>query len=307
MEGAFLHDWFDAAPLLLLAVGAAVLMVVALSVGMALRNWSDRRPRTHDQASGEGMEGVFVSAVLGMLALLMGFTFSIALNRFEDRRALVLQEANSVGTTFLRTQLLDEPHRTRISGLLVAYTDNRIALGEAAPDRRPPLRAANDRLINDLWAATSAASASLQDRGLTTPFLTSMNELIDLEAARRVARGVKVPTEVFMILFVYLVVTAGIMGFVSIGRRERIAVTAMFFLLTLSLLMILDVDRPTSGWIREDQGPMKQLKGSLRAQTPALMDHFIIEDAQAAGTPVARGDGSRVDRAAPSRTQGLTR
>jgi hypothetical protein len=294
---------FNSAPLPLLGAFAVVMMLCSLYAGIGLRKWRDRRVPAHERAGGDGMEGVFVSAVLGLMALLMGFTFSIALNRFDTRRSLVLEEANAIGTTYLRTQLLGEPHRTRMSRLLVAYTDNRVALATASRNTFRPLRAQNDRLINELWAATSAASANIRDLGLTTAYLSSMNEMIDLEAARRVARNVQVPVEVFAILFVYLLVTAAMLGYVSASRRDRVSVAVMFVLLILCLVLIMDVDRPTSGGIQEDQTPMVQLQASLRTQTPAVMDHYLMEDSRAARA----GGASPIARAAPTRPQGLTR
>ena len=79
----------------------------------------------------KGQESYVVSAVLGLLALLLAFTFSLATDRFEARRVLVLEESNAIGTAFLRTQLLGEPHRARLSQLLIEYTDNRIVLAKA--------------------------------------------------------------------------------------------------------------------------------------------------------------------------------
>ena len=110
------------------------------------------------QISG-GQEGYVVSAVLGLLAFLLGFAFSLATDRFETRRHLVLEESNAIGTAFLRAQLLGEPHRARLSDLLVRYTENKIALARAQPDQQPPLLAIDDKLITEIWAATAACSA----------------------------------------------------------------------------------------------------------------------------------------------------
>ena len=95
---------------------------------------SDRRRKaTGSGLATDNQEGYIVSGVLGLLALMLGFTLAMAVDRFDTRRVLVLQDANAIGTTYLRAQLLDEPHRSRISRLLVDYTDNRIAAcnGEA--------------------------------------------------------------------------------------------------------------------------------------------------------------------------------
>lgn len=151
LDWGFFDDWLNATPILGVAACAPVAMLAAAVVGSRLRTWHDKR-RTKDEPDGKGdHEGYLVSAVLGLLALLMGFTYALAVDRYETRRALVLEEANAIGTTYLRAQLLEEPHRARIGALLVAYTDNRIALATAAQRDVPALLAQNDRLLTDLW------------------------------------------------------------------------------------------------------------------------------------------------------------
>jgi hypothetical protein len=123
-------DWLNNGPLLM--IGAVLLGAMCLAAGAGVLLQPLGRPRKDDE-SGSGQEGYIVSAVLGLLALLLGFTFSMAADRFDARRLLVLDEANAIGTAYLRAQLLPEPHRTRTSELLVRYTDNRIALAKAKP------------------------------------------------------------------------------------------------------------------------------------------------------------------------------
>ncbi len=279
-----LNDWLNNSPLLFLGGGTLILMTLAVAGGVALRARSDRRDPSGSRGGEGGLEGYVVSAVLGLLALLMGFTFSLAVDRFEIRRALVLEEANAIGTTYLRAQLLQEPHRARISQLLVNYTDNRIALAKAPTDQIPPLLAANDKMLTELWAATASAFVTIKGLDFSSTFVDSVNSVIDLDAARKTARMARVPAEVFFVLFVYLVVTAGVLGYVFVGSRGRGAAAFMLALLTLSLLLILDIDRPNKGGVREAQTPMIQLRASFKAQPPTVFDHYLIEDAKA-GVP----------------------
>lgn len=126
-----LSNWISTAPVISVAAFVLVLMAAAASVGAALKTSHEKRQVATGEASGEGQEAYIVSAVLGLLALLMGFTFSLAVDRYETRRALVLEEANAIGTAWLRAQLLEAPHRDRIGGILIAYADNRLALSKA--------------------------------------------------------------------------------------------------------------------------------------------------------------------------------
>lgn len=253
-----------------LALFAAMCAAAALGVGLkALRN----RRRDEGETDG-GQEGYIVSAVLGLLALLMGFTFSLAVDRFDARRLLVLQEANAIGTTYLRAQLLTEPHRARMTGLLRRYVDNRILLAKAKPDQIAPYLALNDALIVDMWAATSAAFDTIKGRDFSSAYLNSVNEMIDLDTSRKAARLARVPAEVFAVLFIYLITTAGVLGYVLRGVRGRLAAGFLMVLLTLSLSLVVDINRPTLGLIVESQGPMEMTQRFLHANPPASFDRW---------------------------------
>ncbi len=277
MDWRGFDEWLGHANLLLIALVLFAAMCLAAAAGALLRG---RRPPSvkgdSGPASDDGQEGYIVSAVLGLLALLMGFTFSIAVDRFDARRHLVLDEANAIGTAYLRAQLLGEPHRARMSNLLVQYTDNRLVLANAAPasqTQRDAL-ARDDALLTEIWAGTAAAFDSIKGLPFSAAYADSMNALIDLNESRRVARAARVPIEVFVVLVIYLVTTAGVMGFVLKGARGRLAAGFLLMLLTLSLVLIIDVNRPVLGGITESQLPMEDLKRSLTAQPPPVFDKY---------------------------------
>lgn len=264
------QQWLSAAPLPLIAVALFLGMMLAAGIGAGLRLWREWR---HEEKE-EGQEGYIVSAVLGLLALLMGFTFSLAVDRFEARRVLVLEEANAIGTTYLRAQLLSEPHRARMSDILIRYTENRILLAKADPRDRAPLMRTNNQLVTDMWTATSAAFPSIQGLDFSSAYLDSVNHVIDLDASRKTARMARVPAGVFLVLFVYLFTTAAVLGYVLQGVRGRMAASFLLGLLTLSLLLILDIDRPLGGGVGESQGPMEALRDTLRSQPASVFDRW---------------------------------
>jgi hypothetical protein len=110
-----------------------------------------------------------------------------------------------------------------------------------------------------------------------------MNNLIDLDSARKAARLARVPSEVFFILFVYIIAAAGVLGYVLVTSRARAAASVLFLLFVLSLLLIVDIDRPTTGGINESQGPMQVLRASLAEQPPAIFDR--LKDASRSAEP----------------------
>ena len=270
-----LFDWFAQLPTPLLAGMLLAASLAAAYAGHQLRIRGDRNRQGGGAGfASDGQEGYVVSGVLGLLALMLGFTLAMAVERFDQRRILVLNEANAIGTTYLRAQLIEEPHRSRLSQLLVDYTDNRIVLATAPRDQVPRLLVKNDQLLTDLWAATSAAFDTVKGLDFSSSFLETMNNLIDLDAARKAARLAQVPTEVIVVLWIYIVVTGGVLGYVLTGRRGQMAGAFLITLLTVSLGVIIDLERPTAGGILESQAPMELLLKSLKSQPPEVFDRW---------------------------------
>lgn len=261
-------SWLLTAPIWLVAVVIYGGMILAALAGwkMRLRHAEDLSPRSKSE------EGYVVSSVMGLLALLVGFTFALAIDRYDTRRKLVLEESNAIGTTYLRTQLLEDPHRTRISGLLISYAENRIDLARSRTDeaRRQDLQTSN-RIVGQLWAATVAAFPTIRDQPLSSAYIGSMNEVIDLDAARQQSRRSHVPLEVFIMLVAYQLIAAGVLGYVLAGRRGRATASLLLILFGGSLILIIDLDRPNSGGIIEDQRPMELLLQTMKARS---LDNF---------------------------------
>lgn len=269
-----LAEWLAGLSVLGVALAVLASMLLASLAGYAIRRWEIRRARRRDEEVEHSQESYVVGSMLGLLALLLAFSFSMALDRYEQRRELVVQEANAIGTSYLRAQLLDEPHRSRLSQLLVRYTDNRIELATASREELAPLLAENDRLLTDLWTGVVAARDNALAGGISTPLLMTFNEVIDLDTERKVARQVRVPAPVLLLLYGFLLLTALVLGYVLEDRRGRIGAAALFVLMSLYVSIIADLSRPAAGSILESQEPMLMLQASLKAQPPIVFDRF---------------------------------
>ena len=273
MQGGWLTDWFSSLSLAGLVLAVFVAMLLAALAGYSSRGlqrwWSKGREKVE-----RSQEGYLIGGMLGLLALLLAFSFSMAVQRYDDRRQLVVQEANAIGTAYLRAQLLDEPHRARLSKLLVDYTDNRIALATAKPDSIQTRITENDSLLTDIWAAVTAARNSAHAHGISTPLLIAFNQVIDLDTERKVARQVRVPQPIMLLLLGFLVMTAAVLGLVLDGIRDWTVGFVLFVLLSLYVSIIVDLNRPTSGNITESQEPMLMLRQSLKAQPVGTFDRF---------------------------------
>ncbi len=272
-------NWFVTAPIWIIALVIFGGMFAASVLGSWLRKRHDRRKGdaeiTPDERSSQ--QAFVVSSVMGLLALLIGFTFAMAVDRFDARRHHVLEEANAIGTTYLRSQLLEEPHRARLSKLLVDYTDLRIALATAKPGPGvKPLAEQSDRQIADLWTATVAAFPSMRPYDFSSSYLDTMNVMIDMDATRQASRAAHVPSEVFLVLLLYQFIAAGVISYTLVGRRGQQTEMLLFLLFGIALLLVIDIDRPTTGGITESQRPMLQLQAFMKAQPPASFDRFNV-------------------------------
>jgi hypothetical protein len=227
--------------------------------------------RLGDRTAGRGGSNVTTleSAVLGLLALMIGFTFAMSLTRFETRRDAVLNEANAIGTTALRARLLPEPHRGEVLKLLRDYVEVRLditrRMGVSRSDIIATVEQAN-RLQEALWQHAMAMAA--KDPGMvpTGLFIQSLNETIDDQAKRVAVLQNRVPNAVMLALFAVAIIAGAFAGYASglDERRSRIPVYVMGPLVAGVILLIMDLDRPGSGFIDISQQPMIDTAASIR-------------------------------------------
>jgi len=251
----------------LIGIGVLALLVGSLLLGNAVHRRRHKGDEPHGESSSQ--EGNILAGAMGLLALLLGFTFAMAIDRYDDRRSLVVVEANAIGTTYLRAQLLDEPHRARLSELLKTYSETRIALATSHDrNERQRLMAKSDGYQHQLWAETVAAIQPIRDVEIASTFVTAMNETIDAGAARVAARRAHVPSQVMLALLLYMAVAAFMLGYVMSNSRRRGISLLELGLITLAYMLIIDIDQPTAGAIREPQEPMVDLLAMMKASPP---------------------------------------
>jgi hypothetical protein len=240
-------------------------MIAALLIGACELGYRVARRRSGAEKADEGH---VLSAMLALLGLLVGFTFSISVSRHELRRTLVVDEANAIGTEYLRSQLLPAPYRTRLADMLRRYTDARLALAAAGEDAAGIARAnaVADSLQQEMWATTVEVEPLVQPPALSSLIAGGMNAVIDVAASRRAALEARLPTIAFISLILYSAVAAIMLGFVSgSGRhRSRFGAIVLLLLLSLSLGLILDLDRPGRGGINVSHQPLIYLRASMR-------------------------------------------
>jgi uncharacterized membrane protein YidH (DUF202 family) len=209
------------------------------------------------------------AAVLGLLALMIGFTFAMALSRYEARRDAVLNEANAIGTTALRARLLREPHRAEVLKLLREYVQLRLDITQR-PTPQADLVAAIDRsnaLQEALWQQAEAVSMKDNSMVPTGLFIQTLNEMIDNQGKRLAALRNRVPNVVPLVLFGIAAVASAFAGYASgsDAKRYRLPVYTTGVVVVAVIMLILDLDRPSAGFIEISQQPMIDTAASIAA------------------------------------------
>lgn len=252
----------DIFPLWLLVLLSIAGLFIALEAGYRAGQW--RHAHWIDEK--EQSVSAMVASILGLVALLLGFSFSLASSRFEARREVVLREANAIGTAYLRAKLLPKPHGERIQKLLSQYIDAR--LRGVDPKQLTSAIAESEKIHGQLWNETSLAAAEAPQSILVGVFIQSLNEVIDLHAERTmIALRSRIPLTIWLSL-----ATLATLGVASIGYQAGIAATkrspamigiVLSFIIVLGLIM--DLDRGREGFIQVGQQAMVDLRQSVDA------------------------------------------
>lgn len=245
-------------------LGAILGLLLALEIGARL---AQRRkpPLTAERRSDLN---VILSALLAVLGFLVAFSFSIAESRFAARKALVYEEANAIGTTYLRADFLPEGARERSRQLLRAYVDLRLS---AEVETLDDVVVGSEEVHDQLWAIAAEVANQRPDSEAIALYVSSLNQTIDLHEERlSVAIRHRLPTVFLVLLGVSALLSMGLLGFTT-GERDRRSVAGPVILILVlgSLLMsVRELDRPDSRIFRVGQGAMQDLQRAVRPRGP---------------------------------------
>lgn len=251
-------------PTPIIAAALLSLMLFAMWIGFRLgwRRQSAETEETRTQTT--AVQG----SLLGLLALLLGFTFSLALSRHDARSSAVVSEANTIGTAWLRLDFLEGVDKTRAKAELLKYTRLRVEAGEVSADQyrqRALYTAQAEETFAEIWAI--AAENARNPGGPAAVSLTNaLNDMIDALSSRNAALDRHVPEIVLLMLFVTFVLSGAMLGFTSgmNGSRPATPVYLMLTLIVLLVFLIVDLDRPRRGIIEVDRSAMSDLLASFK-------------------------------------------
>jgi hypothetical protein len=224
-----------------------------------------RRLRAHAETLREPF-GVVQAALLGLVALILAFGLTMAVGRYDQRRAAVVEDANAIGTTYLRAQTLREPMRTESLDLLTRYTDTSIALSNAVPGTAASRAAVAEgsELHRELWGlAGDALEGSPQDSAPRL-YVETLNEMIDMQTVRVAGLNNRVPFAVLMIEVFGAAIGLGLLAmYLAILSRGVAAVVLAAVFVSVLLLITFDLDRPTRGVVTIPDAPLVALRASM--------------------------------------------
>jgi len=214
------------------------------------------------------------ASTLGILGLLLAFTFSLALQRFDTRSDAMVDEANAIGTAYLRAQMLPQPYRDEARALLRDYVDVRIktdGISAVVGDEREALTAQAGALQNAIWDAARRAAEANPSPVPAGMFVQATNELIDSFGRRGAAIDRHVPEVVLFLLLGTFLITSVIVGYSAgvVRRRPPLVSFAMVGLIVVLVFVILDLDRPRRGLITVSEKNFRDLQASMKADVAA--------------------------------------
>ncbi|RKH48217.1 DUF4239 domain-containing protein [Corallococcus sp. AB049A] len=247
----------DAIPVWLLALMVMGLLFLSLESGHRL---SHRKP-------GLGDASALQASVLGLVALLLAFSFSMASDRYSLRRTLVVKESNAIGTLYLRLGYLPEPARDELRARLRRYTDLRLEGYQAVGDLAlfATKLQESKSLQSELWARLEALAPRVEAPVLIL-VTQAMNDVFDVSDERLAAAHNLIPTTIFVLLLVGMLGSGVLLGYRPEAQvRGLLSWTLFVVILTAVMFTLLDLDLPTRGRIRVDQQPLRSLQEQLRA------------------------------------------
>ena len=239
------------------------LMIVACETGYRLGLRSKAAEKTR------ALIPTIASSILALLGLLLGFSMSMSVSRYDTRRRLVLEEANAIETAYLLMQALPSPESTELQETLRHYAANRLRVSETVIDIQKLQRGKEEdaRLQNELWSRAAAFARKDPQSVPAGILMKSLNEVIDLENSRWIGFVAHLPESVIYVNALMGLVAVLIVGydFGMTGHRHALSEALLIVAIFIVMVLIVELDYPYSGVIRVSQKPLVDLQYRLTA------------------------------------------
>jgi hypothetical protein len=258
----------DNFPLWAVYVGTVALVLVAAEIGFRIGLWLQRR----DPDSGKtALTGVVVGGMLGLMAFLLAFSIGIVIGQHNGRKAMVVTEANAIGTAYLRAGFLDEPDLTSTRDLLREYVEVRLDAAANAGDVTlvESSITRSEEIHGQLWSIVEDNVRQGQESDTMALFVESINEVIDVHSLRLAAVELRLPRLLGVVLYAATVLSFLLVGVASSSDAKRDPFAILLFALAFVavLMIVIDLDRPQQGLLTVSQQALSDL---LRQMTTSV-------------------------------------
>ncbi len=247
----------DFPPYMFTASFLTLLVVVEAGFRLGLWKAANIDEQRHDQVVETRNE------IAVLLSLLLGFTLAMVLPRFDQRKLLVVEEANAIGTTYLRAQMLPEGIRGNTQELLRGYVSSRLDFFAAglSSERLQASLAHSKQVQSSLWQQ-AVAIAQQSPTPISALYIQSLNEMIDLDTKRVTALENRIPPTIWLMLLFIAVLTCLTIGY-SQRRRFLLSTVVPPLMIAIVMSLIADLDTPRSGLITIGQQSMERLQSDM--------------------------------------------
>lgn len=253
---------FDQLPIWLIFILTFGATTVAFELGFRAGIW---RSRGRPDEEGKSV-GALVGGLLGLLAFMLAFTTGFALNQYVNRKSLVIQDANSIGTTYLRTDFLPPDDGDAAKALLREYTNVTIAAASTGDISRALAR--TEEIQNELWAIAVRNGNAAPDSEVVGLFIDALNTMIDTHTERvTFTQGARVPVLMWGLLYGLAIVSFLLAGVQSShdGRRNLLAMLLFTLGFSAVIVLIVELDRSQQGLLTVSQQALLDLQRQLNA------------------------------------------
>jgi hypothetical protein len=238
-----------------------IISLVTLSLSSSIGSWLGKRAGQLEEQNREDFKFV-LGGTLTLLGLIIGFTFSMAVGRYDQRKNYEEEEANAIGTEYVRADLLPPADAANVRSLLTNYLALRIH-NYKSRDRQQfqQIDAETARLQNHMWSAVSA-SASAQPTPVTALAVAGINDVLNSQGYTQAAWRNRVPVEAWALLGLISICCNLMIGYGALGRAPFVLLI-LPVVLSISLFLIADIDSPRRGLVRVQPLNLESLAQSL--------------------------------------------